>query len=183
MEENNDRPRVQEWLERELPVVMANLEKYFTRSGFSEADVKDLVAETLKRVWAYQQEIRVEAPLNFVYRVAQNVLREHFRKLKKDRAHDGWEDGKEYPAGPWQPQRPRDPEAECRGRELWRVVAGCLAKLAPADRELFTHYHKNASTRSGLATQLGLSLAALRVRACRIRIAVRECFDKKWKKA
>jgi DNA-directed RNA polymerase specialized sigma24 family protein len=150
---------------------------YFGRKHCVAPD--DLADETLNRVARRLEEegqIQSDSPAKYCYIVARFVFMEHLRDQQKERSF-------------------RD-EAALQSRDerndLKEVMLNCLdqcsRKLLSRDREIILRYYIGSErakieNRRAIATELGVSVNALAIRACRIRdkleACVRECADDK----
>jgi DNA-directed RNA polymerase specialized sigma24 family protein len=165
--DEEDFNRLLEWLDPEreaacakYSIIYRNIVKFFACRGCHEAE--DCADETFNRVTARVRELRereVNPPLYF-YGVAKNVFREWLRKSRRAR-----------PAPPPPPERD-DLALDCLDK--------CLAELAGESRETVVGYYRGEGrarirSRESLARALGITLNALRVRACNLRAALRDC--------
>ena len=144
--------------------------------GCSDSYVDDLVDLTFDRVAiklsAGEQVGNINA---FSAAVARFIWLEHSRKNKTDAVGD---DLPETPVEPEQPDFLND--ADTRLRCLRRCVA---TKFSDEDRRLVVDYYdteageKAKSARKRLAESLGMTLNALKVRACRLRMKLERCIN------
>jgi DNA-directed RNA polymerase specialized sigma24 family protein len=134
---------------------------------------EELADETLDRAARRLEEMGTEFvgsdPARFVYGVAWNVARESFRRRSTVSLPERWEG-----PGPAEPPGAEDEERErmCLDR--------CLDRLLPAERRLVLAYFEGERgarirRRSELATELSLSLNALRLKIHRLNGRLREC--------
>ena len=142
-------------------------------------DDADEVLDRVARRLDEGREIFTANPRNYFYAVARNVWRE---RLASPVSEVGLA-GAALSAG----QRPLSPleileeaEAEQLRAERLRGLESCLQKLAAAERELIVAYYQGSGrdkiqNRQALAQRLGLPIAGLRVRACRLRDKLESC--------
>lgn len=132
---------------------------------------EDLADETIERVTKKISEIRKtyspdDDPAPYFYRVSYYIHQEYLKR--------------KYDPAPPPPEEKEDlePELDCLDR--------CLETLATEDRDLILAYYpgqeRNIDGRKKLAELLGLSLNALRIRACRLRSELEDCVRKCLKK-
>lgn len=151
---------------------------YFDRKNCLTPD--EMADEVLNRVARRLEEegaIESEAPAKYCYIVARFVFMEHLREAKKDHAllddvrrqsHDNnlaaSEDGGEK-------------EME---EKMLNCLEHCAGKLEPLNREIITRYYRGKESakienRRALAEELGITINALSIRACRIRDKLEDC--------
>jgi RNA polymerase sigma factor (sigma-70 family) len=147
--------------------------KIFTSRGFWEAE--ELADETINRVVAKVADIAKDYqgdPALYFYGVAQKVQLEY---LRKPRLRDS--DPSDVAANLASPAASiladdAEPEFECLER--------CLEKLPPVNRQLVVEYYQQEKQakivyRKRMATELGIAVNALRIRAHRIRRTLEKC--------
>ena len=154
--------------------IRLRLIKIFTCRGCFEAE--ELADETINRVVSKVEEIANNYqgdPALYFYGVSHNIHLEYLRKLKLKVA--------EIPPESTTYTVPRrgvgfvediEPEFEC--------LEHCLDELSPDNRKLVLEYyqhekHAKIEHRRRLADELGIAANALRIRAHRMRRALREC--------
>src|SRR6266545_1414979 len=167
-----DFDRLLRWLDanleaagKEYEAIRQRLIKIFARRGCSEAE--DLADETINRVTANLETILDGyhgSPRFYFYKVAQLV---HMEYLK----------------------RPKLPEFVCdvssysEEKELeYQCLDSCLDRLSADQRELVLQYYQKDKRariegRQRLASQSGIALNALRIRAHRIRSLLQQCLN------
>lgn len=65
------------------------LYNFYLRSGLNKALAEDLVQETFMRVLAYRTTFKAESSFKaWFYRIARNVVADHFRKLSNKEQHE-----------------------------------------------------------------------------------------------
>ena len=146
---------------------------YFDRKSCATPD--ELADETLNRVARRLEEegvIESDAPARYCYIVARFVFMEHLRASQKDAAllDDMRRQARGENAGD---------EKEIKEKML-NCLEQCIGKLEPLSREIITRYYVGKErvkieNRRALAEELGISVNALSVRACRIRDKLEAC--------
>jgi DNA-directed RNA polymerase specialized sigma24 family protein len=155
---------------RRYEAIRLRLIKIFTCRGCHEAE--ELADETINRVIARVVEVasRYEGdPALYFYGVSQKVHLEYLRKAHSQSIN--------LPEGSQNTQAVDltsdiEPEYECLER--------CLEQLPPNNRDLVLRYYQQERKakiehRKLLATELGIAVNALRIRAHRIRQALQQC--------
>ena len=171
--------RLLDWLDsdrdragKKYETVRLRLIKIFTCRGCTEAE--DLADETINRVTAKVQEIAENYsgdPALYFYGVSQKVHLEYLRKYQKKQA-DVAVDSVTPNAAPISLDDAIEPEYECLER--------CLDHLPSDNRKLVVEYYQQERQakiehRKRLATELGIAVNALRIRAHRIRLVLQRC--------
>ncbi len=171
--------RLLDWLDadrdragRKYETVRLRLIKIFTCRGCTEAE--DLADETINRVTARVEEVAQNYsgdPALYFYGVAQKVHLEYLRKYQKKQA-DVAVDSATLNAAPISLDSDIEPEYECLER--------CLDHLPSDNRKLVVEYYQlerqaKIVHRKRLATELGIAVNALRIRAHRIRLLLQRC--------
>jgi len=136
----------------------------FSAKGFSDAE--GLADEAINRVTDRLSEIGPEYegdPANYFRGVARNIIFEVGRR--KEFATDRL------------PERPTKP---VEISDEYRCLMRCLKFVAPEDRELILDYHvydgaDKVANHITMATELKITVNALRVRAYRIRARLEKC--------
>jgi DNA-directed RNA polymerase specialized sigma24 family protein len=161
-----------DWLdaEREVAghkyeVIRSGLIKLFIARGCCDAE--DLADLTINRVVAKLSTIRSEyvgEPTRYFYGVARNVILESRRRKEVPL--------EEFPLVAVSEETVTNAEQECLNH--------CLALLHPEQRDLMLDYYLNEKRLKIdhhllLAKERGISVAALRVRAHRIRVNLEKC--------
>jgi RNA polymerase sigma factor (sigma-70 family) len=139
------------------------------------ADPEGMTDETFDRVARQVHNLRNTYegnPKLFFYGVANNLIKEHRKKIKSYVSIEGIEIGQD-------PPQELEEETSERREEC---LSKCLRKLPKEKRELIlTYYAKEKqakiSHRAEMAKQLGISIQALRVRMLRIRVSLEECIE------
>jgi DNA-directed RNA polymerase specialized sigma24 family protein len=154
------------------------LASFFDRKNCPTPD--ELADETLNRVARRLEEegsIESDAPAHYCYIVARFVFMEQMRETQKDgalaselrrqtRADDLAASG-------------ADDERKLKEQRL-NCLEECLSKLESRSREIITRYYVGKARvkidqRRALAQELGITMNALSIRACRIRDKLEAC--------
>jgi DNA-directed RNA polymerase specialized sigma24 family protein len=155
---------------------------YFDRKNCPMPD--ELADETLNRVARRLEEegaIETDAPARYCYIVARFVFMEHLRETRKDNALANDLRRQSHAAALSAPET--DDERKLKEQRL-NCLERCLNKLESASREVIARYYVGTARvkierRRALAEELGVTMNALSIRACRIRdkleACVREC--------
>jgi DNA-directed RNA polymerase specialized sigma24 family protein len=149
--------------------IRLRLIKIFICRRCSEAE--ELADETINRVAARVKEIIKEYqgdPARYFYGVCQKVHLEYLRKANLQR------DLESAPTLQSASAAEEDIESE------YECLERCLGRLPSASRELVIKYYQQERQakiehRRLLATELGIAVNALRIRAHRIRLTLQEC--------
>ena len=155
------------------------LRDYFGRKNCQTPD--DLADETLTRVARRLEEegiTRDETPARYCYIVARFVFLEHLREIKAHPmvAHASGDVGPQLSA-----RSAADSAEAAAAREAQLdCLQKCLQELDPLNRRIITRYYIGSArvkidNRRELAENLGLSVNALTIRACRIRTRLEAC--------
>lgn len=151
--------------------IRLRLIKIFTCRGCSEAE--ELADEAINRVVSKVADATFEYegdPALYFYGFAPNLHREYLRRNRLKVAEVSSEDG--GPAAPPPFADDSQLEYDCLDR--------CLEHLPADNRKLVLEYYQQElrakiDHRKRLATELGIAVNALRIRAHRIRRALEEC--------
>ncbi len=158
---------------RKYEQIRQRLIKIFACRGCGEAD--DLADETINRVTAKVGEIIGKYsgdPALYFYGVAQKVHLEYLRSPPVL-----------HPSSPLDSSTRRElvsAEADETIEREYACLESCMQKLPDESRELVLEYYQEEKgakidRRKRLASQLGIALNALRIRAHRIRISLQQC--------
>lgn len=152
---------------------------YFDRKNCLTPD--ELADETLNRVARRLEEehtIISETPARYCYIVARYVFLEYWRgarrnELPLDAAHNQ-STYHSCPASELEDANDRE--------KLMNCLEQCTAKLEPTNRDLIVRYYfgerrTKIENRRALAAELGVSVNALSIRACRIRDKLEACLE------
>jgi DNA-directed RNA polymerase specialized sigma24 family protein len=178
--------RLLEWLDegndsggKRFLEMRRRLVSYFDRKNCLEAD--DLADETLNRIARRLEEetIESETPAKYCYIVARFVFMEHLRAASKASSLTAELEVRRA-------SRPSAEDADQKEKML-DCLEGCTAKLELKHREIIRRYYigkerLKIENRQALAKELGITMNALSIRACRIRdkleACVRDCMDR-----
>lgn len=156
--------------------IRRRLVTYFDRRNRPAAE--DLADETLNRVARTLEqfgEIATKPPARYCYVVAKFVLLED---LRRERRHVGLDETR-----PLTILRTTVAAEDLAGREeRLDCLDRCLAQLKPEQRSLIIEYYRDTrrqkiERRRALANQLGITMNALAIRACRIRDSLLTCIE------
>jgi DNA-directed RNA polymerase specialized sigma24 family protein len=154
--------------------IRLRLIKIFTCRGCAEAE--ELADETINRVSARVVEIASQYdgdPARYFYGVSHKV---HLEYLRKSRVQQPLVSESSATGNVNTPTTSLadniEPEYEC--------LEQCLNHLPPENRDLVVRYYQQEKQakiehRKLLATELGIAVNALRIRAHRIRLALQQC--------
>ena len=149
---------------------------YFDRKNCDTPD--DLADETLNRVARRLEEegaIESETPARYCYIVARFVFMEHLRATRKGNALREDLSRQSHDLAPFA----ADDDKEVK-EKLLNCLERCMGKLEMLNREIITRYYigkerVKIENRRALATELGITMNALSIRACRIRDKLEDC--------
>jgi DNA-directed RNA polymerase specialized sigma24 family protein len=151
---------------------------YFDRKDCAAPD--ELADETLNRVARRLEEegvIESETPARYCYIVARFVFMESLREAKKDHA---LLDAARRQSSP-NHLAPSDIDEEHQSRErMLDCLARCTSALETTNRDIITRYYigkerLKIENRRALAEEMGITVNALSIRACRIRDKLEAC--------
>lgn len=155
---------------QEYELIRRKLMEFF--DGWGCAFSEDYADETMNRVARIINEGKEISNLNSYYflGVARNVLKEYWRKQKKESA--GLDLSPPFQAGGMG-------ESE-QSQAMERCMEQCLQRLPPADREFIIAYYEGEKrqkieAKKKLAERLGLTSLQMRKRAFRIRSELKAC--------
>lgn len=151
---------------------------YFDHKGCLTPD--ELADETLNRVARRLDEenlTEAETPARYCYIVARFVFLEFLRSSETstgrldDMRPQGYARESDIPGA--------ENQKEIKEKML-KCLEECCSKLEPLNREMIIRYYKGTARekidgRRTLAQELGISINALSIRACRIRDKLEEC--------
>ena len=158
------------------------LMKYFEAQGCPLfAEYTDEVFHRAARKLAEETEIQVNEPIVYLYGIARNILREHWRNQEKaPSAIDS------LPVSAHPLSTPDEVDRQINDRiqneHALDCLEECLDGLPAENRDLFIEYHQGKErerieNRTRLASRLGIPLNALRIRAHRIREKLEKCVE------
>ena len=139
------------------------------------ADPERMADEVFDRVSRKVPELRQSYqgdPKLFCYGVANNLVREYQKEIKSYVSIDNIEVAADLP----------DPALAAAEELREECLSHCLQELSEDKRRLILRYyarekHAKIVLRGELARELGISMAALRVRVLRIRLALEKCIE------
>lgn len=136
------------------------LARYGRHRGVAGEDLQDLLADTYEVAWRRFDDVPSgDEALPWLIAVARNHLRNHRRRLRRDRGLLGRLGPPETTSGPAVP-----------GAEDWRVVRQALARLRAVDRELVLLVAWDELSPTQAAAALGITRGAARTRLHRARV-------------
>lgn len=177
--------RLLDWLDegacsegRKYLEMRRRLVAYFDRKNCPTPD--ELADETLNRVARRLEEegaIETDAPARYCYIVARFVFMEHLRETQKESALSN--SLLQQTRANALAATEADDERELKERRL-NCLAPCLNKLEATSREIIARYYVGEARakieqRRALAAELGITMNALSIRACRIRDKLESC--------
>ena len=158
--------------------VRRRLVAYFDRKNCAAPD--ELADETLNRVARRLDEegvIESETPAKYCYIVARFVFMEYLRGAQK--ADALIDDLRRQSHGNNVAASEAGDEKEIKEKML-NCLEQCAGKLEPLNREIIIRYYvgkerAKIENRRALAEELGITMNALSIRACRIRDKLEDC--------
>lgn len=149
---------------KEYEAIRRRLIQFFALRQCSNPE--ELADQTIERVARRASEIAASyhgEPGHYFYAVARNVLRENSRRPQ--------ELTEDLPVSKVE-----------KDDRLYECFDKCMLTLTADTRELLQAYYEEggrarADARRRLAAQLGLTVSALRIRVCIIRMTMRECVE------
>lgn len=158
------------------------LMKYFEAQGCPYfAEYADDAFHRAARKLAEGSEIQATEPIVYLYGIARNILREHWRHQEKSpSAIDSLPVSSHPLSTPDEVERQMNDHIQ--NEHALDCLEECLEKLSAESRDLFVTYHQGKErerieNRTRLATQLGIPLNALRIRAHRLREKLEKCVE------
>jgi DNA-directed RNA polymerase specialized sigma24 family protein len=139
----------------------------------------DKTIDRVARRIAEGAQFQTDNPYTLFYAVAMMVLKEHWRK--SEREAEACSSLLHSQPGTENPEEIRAREEENKGHEAQlECLRHCLSALSAENLRLIRKYYAegeilNKEQRRQTAEELGISVNALRVRACRIRSEVEQC--------
>ena len=123
------------------------------------AAAQDLTAETFPRAWAVHEQVRVGSVKAYLLMIARNLYRDGRRKPVEARlpAVEVRDPG-------------RGPEAAAQARDELQVVLRALREIPELDRAALLMATVEGLSHQAIASALGLSAAAVKVRVHRARV-------------
>jgi RNA polymerase sigma factor (sigma-70 family) len=124
------------------------------------AVAQDITAETFARAWAVHEQVRVGSVKAYLLMIARNLYRDDRRKPVEAR----------LPAAVEVRDPGRGPEAAAQARDELQVVLGALREIPELDRAALLMATVEGLSHQAIASALGLSAAAVKVRVHRARV-------------
>jgi RNA polymerase sigma-70 factor (ECF subfamily) len=155
-----------------LPALRAHLHTFIARRVESPEVADDLTQDVLVRLLTHNDG-RVENPTAWLYRVARNVIIDHYRTRSSGRGRQNRLDADDLaPAGPAEDPFADDPQA------AQRELAGCLRplvdQLAEPYRSAVSAVDLGGQTHTDVAHAVGLSVSGMKSRVQRGRRQLRQ---------
>jgi RNA polymerase sigma-70 factor (ECF subfamily) len=124
-------------------------------------EAEDITSETFVRAWASFEPIRVATVKGYLFTIARNLFLQGLRKKSRQVAlHDDLRD----------PQA--SPSAQAEGKQELRAVLAGLQRLPEVDRAALAMRAFDEMPYEEIAQALGISLAAVKVKIHRARLAL-----------
>ena len=147
---------------RKYEIIRQRLIKFFICRGCE--NVEDLADETITIVITKVDEVALNYegdPVLYFYGVAKKVFKDYLRIKNRT-----------VPSAP--------PDVTHVDESVFECLDGCMEKLSEENRELVLRYYQDEKkvkidNRQSLADELGIAMNALRIRAHRIRLLLRNC--------
>jgi RNA polymerase sigma-70 factor (ECF subfamily) len=152
-----------------LPALRAHLHAFIARRVESPEVADDLTQDVLLRLLTHDHG-RVENPTAWLYRVARNVIIDHYRSRGRGRRRLDADDP--APAGPAEEPFADDPLAA--QRELARCLGPLVDQLAEPYRSAVSAVDLAGQTHTDLAQAVGLSVSGMKSRVQRGRRQLRQ---------
>ena len=124
------------------------------------AVAQDITAETFARAWAVHEQVRVGSVKAYLLMIARNLYRDGRRKPVEAR----------LPAAVEVRDPGRGPEAAAQARDELQVVLRALREIPELDRAALLMATVEGLSHQAIASALGLSAAAVKVRVHRARV-------------
>lgn len=157
------------------------LVRYFEHKRCVAAD--DLADETLNRVARRLEEqvtITEATPSQYCYIVAKFVFLEYLRQEHPQAASESDFSSAAFSRAA---HPARAPEHSATAERRFECLESCLEKMIPEERDLILEYYRGEQgekirRRRELAERLAVTLNALSIRACRIRVRLEACVSR-----
>lgn len=157
------------WFRQEVLPLRATLHQYVRRILLNDAEVEDIVHETLVKVMSVSDWRRVASPSAFLKTVARNLMLDLFRRRNIVPIHFVADMGTMNVI-----DETANPEATWIGREELRLLAQLVAALPPQCQRVFTLRKIYGMSPPDIAAELGLSLSTVEKHLLK---ALRFCAD------
>jgi RNA polymerase sigma-70 factor (ECF subfamily) len=124
-------------------------------------EAEDITSETFVRAWASSEPIRVATVKGYLFTIARNLFLQGLRKKSRHVALD--DDLRDPQASPY---------AQAEGKQELRAVLAGLQSLPEIDRAALAMRAFDEMPYEEIAQALGISLAAVKVKIHRARLAL-----------
>lgn len=140
----------------------ADLVRFFTLRLRSDAAAEDLVQEIYVRLARVADDIAIENPAAYLYRLGSNLMLEQMRGQRRSAARDAaWGDAQAMTLGP-------DPVADevaadeaLAARQRLTAVVEAVRELPPRTQEVFRLHKLEGLSHTETAARLGVSRSAV----------------------
>jgi len=123
------------------------------------AEAEDIASETFVRVWTMRDDIRLPTVKAYLFTIVRNLHRQGWRRrARRSSLDDALTDSSP------------GPHAQTESRVALAQVLAALQELPEADRAAVLMRAQDGMTYEEIATALGLSLAAVKVKVHRARL-------------
>ena len=148
-----------------------DLRSFFRRRLTDDALVDDLLQETFLRLHRNRQQLddvqRMEA---WIFRIARNLLTDHYRRRERSRMETG------APAGEFADDEQREP-VENENQQIGKWLQAAIEFLPPTYRDAIRMYEIESLSQREIADRLNLSLTATKSRIQRGRAKLKSLLD------
>lgn len=128
----------------------------FVRSKLSNiADADDIVQEAYLRLYGAQKKGKLQNIRGFLYRIASNLVIDHYRAIRNNVQHVEFEEHTENILAERVEQASL--ESQTLVREQLRTLLQCIENLPPRCQQVFVLHRVNQFTQREIAEQLGIS--------------------------
>jgi RNA polymerase sigma-70 factor (ECF subfamily) len=124
-------------------------------------EAEDITSETFVRAWTSPEPIRLATVRGYLFTIARNL---YLQRLRKRRSHVALEDDLRDPG--------QDPLARVEQTSQVRAVLDGVQRLPEIDRSALLMRALNGMAYAEIARALGITLAAVKVKIHRARIAL-----------
>jgi RNA polymerase sigma-70 factor (ECF subfamily) len=124
-------------------------------------EAEDITSETFVRAWTSPEPIRLATVRGYLFTIARNL---YLQRLRKRRSHVSLEDDLRDPG--------QDPLARAEQTSQVRAVLDGVQRLPEIDRSALLMRALNGMAYAEIARALGITLAAVKVKIHRARIAL-----------
>lgn len=151
------------------------------RNCFPEEEYADITINRVTRRIYESAEVNVANPYTYFHGTALNVLREYWRGQQRQKHEDIDTASPAILSVGDAEDAMLDDEERRADERRYGCMRGCLNEMPESTRDLIIKYHHGENkkeSRKRLAEKMGLELSVLRIRACRLRDALRGCVGK-----